>query len=66
MSELIAGFRPFCLVASGAIIGSWTRMYITDYFAIIFPAKYWGTIFVNVLATFFLGFFLRSSSQLTI
>ena len=58
MSELIEAFRPFLLIATGSIFGSATRIYLTDFFAMLLPAKHWGIMFVNIFAAFFLGLFL--------
>ncbi len=60
MLLLVEGFRSFFLLSIGAILGSWTRMYLTAFFSSVFPAKYWATFVINILSSFFLGLFLAS------
>ena len=64
MSELIESFKLFFLVATGAITGSVFRMYLTDFFYMLLPAKHWGTMIVNILAAFILGLLLAYQSSL--
>ena len=58
------GFHFCFLVAVGAISGSVLRFSLLDYFSSVLPYKYWGTLIVNVVATFFLGFRLGLHSHL--
>ena len=58
MSEWIDSCRPFFMVSAGAILGSWMRLRLANYFGSILTANYWGTLVVNILSAFFLGFVL--------
>ena len=60
------GFQFCFLVAVGAISGSVLRFSLLDYFSSVLPSKYWGTLIVNLVATFFLGLMLGLHSNLTI
>ncbi len=54
------------LVAFGAIIGSFTRFFLFNYFSTALRSKYLGTFLINITATFFLGFvFALYSNRLT-
>ena len=61
--EFLETSKSFVLVGCGAITGSWIRMYLYEFFGKILPSKYWGTMIVNILAAFFLGFFLALDSH---
>ena len=63
MFALLEGFKSFFLLSIGAIAGCWIRMHLTSFFGSIFSAKYWGTLLVNIFATFFLGLFIALQSH---
>ena len=46
------------LVGLGAIPGAWLRLKAVNHFEPMVPKKHWGTLFVNVVACFFLGLVL--------
>ena len=65
-SESLA--KSILLVSIGAIAGSWLRMRAGIYFKRIAIKKYWGTLSINMIATFFLGLILaleKASHHLT-
>jgi CrcB protein len=43
------------LVAIGAVPGAWLRFRLVNHFEPQIPAKHWGTLMVNVSASFALG-----------
>ena len=57
MYESIEKFHPFLLIGSGAILGSWLRMYVTNYFRDYHSSSYFGTFLVNIVSAFLLGLF---------
>ena len=64
MYESIEKSHPFLLIGSGTILGSWLRMYITNYFRYHHSSSYFGTVLVNISSAFLLGFFFAVHSQL--
>jgi CrcB protein len=46
------------LVAAGAVPGAWLRFLLVNHLAERLPSKPWGTLIVNLLACFVLGWIL--------
>ena len=49
------GFYEIFLISSGAILGSWIRFCLGEFFLLIFSKKYFGTLIINTIATFLLS-----------
>ncbi len=58
------GLKSFFLLSIGAILGSWMRLHLTNIFCSIFSRRYWGTLFVNITASFLLGFLWALKSEI--
>ena len=59
MSNAVAGSAPEAvLVGLGAIPGAWLRLKVVNHFEPMVPKKHWGTVLVNVAASFALGLIL--------
>ena len=56
-------FLQYCLVSTGAILGTWARFNLTAYVQIILGKAYWGNFIVNTFASFFLGLFISINSS---
>ena len=56
MYEALSNFPSILLVGIGAIAGSWMRMHLINYCNFRFSSSYFGTFFVNISASFALGF----------
>ncbi len=61
--NLLASLKPFVCIAIGAIIGSWVRLYLINFFGSTLNSKHWGTFIVNIFASFLLGFFMAFQSH---
>ena len=59
MSNAVAGSAPEAvLVGLGAIPGAWLRLKVVKHFEPMLPKKHWGTVVVDVIASFALGLVL--------
>ena len=59
VSNAVAGSAPEAvLVGLGAIPGAWLRLKVVNHFEPMVPKKHWGTVLVNVAASFALGLIL--------
>ena len=61
ISELLQPLNNIFLVSLGAVLGSWMRICLINYFGLIFAVKSWGTFMVNMIAVF--GFSLLMSTK---
>ena len=48
-------FKSILLVSLGAVPGAWLRFRLINHFEPLIPAKHWGTLAVNISASFLLG-----------
>jgi len=52
------------LISLGAVIGANLRYFVAQYVAKLIPSTFpWGTLVINITASFFLGFFLIWTSE---
>ena len=56
MQELNMFFSRLFLVSIGSILGSWVRFNATRFFQLTLGKNSWGTMIVNISASFGLGF----------
>jgi len=56
MLDFPRDFKEVFFVVIGSILGSLFRYKLINFFGVTFQKKYWGTCFVNILSSFFLGF----------
>ena len=58
MYDVTEKLQPFLLIGLGAVLGSSLRFYITNYFRVAYSSSYLGTVIVNIVSAFSLGFFI--------
>ncbi len=58
-----SGFDEAIFVVLGSVIGSWLRFKGVIYFDTLFSKKYWSTCFINLIASFLVGFVFALQSQ---
>ena len=46
------------LIASGSILGAFSRYYLSNRLAFLVPKRYWCVFYINIFATFLFGFAL--------
>ncbi len=54
------------LISLGSVAGSLLRFQLTNYFSLFISSRHWGTLIINLLASFVLGLFLSIGSNCNI
>ena len=62
MSKVLVDNNSFVFVSLGAILGSYIRLKILEYFDLFLASRSLGVFFVNIVASFLLGFLTASHS----
>ncbi len=66
MSSFSSYLSQPLLVSFGAVLGSWMRFKVVNFIDFYFPGNYFGTLLVNLVSTFSLGFFFAHTTGIVL
>ena len=64
MFDLTENWKPVFYISGGATIGAWFRSYLTRNFRVLSHSWPFGTLTINLIASFALGFTLAIKSDM--